>query len=431
MNNSIISNLKKGIWLYFFLLIFEGALRRWVIPSLASPLLLIRDVLAVYLLIIALRNNYYPSNRLVPLVFFIGLISIFTAQYFGHGNIMVALYGARILMIQFPMLFLIGHIFNKQDVIDMGRVVLWLAIPMAILITVQFYSPQSAWVNKGVGDNINGAGFAGANGYMRPPGTFSFTTGNVCFFCLEICYVFYFWLKPQLINKYLLIASSLALLVAIPTSISRTLFFQATISTLFFIWAKSSQPGFLKNFSQIVIGISIITILFLNFDGLNDQIGAFWERFTKANEVEGGLRGVFMDRFLGGLVSSFFSIDDKNIVWGQGIGMGTNVGSQLLTGKLSFLIAEGEWGRIIGESGMVLGLLIVLIRIQLSFNLLYKSFIKLINGDELPWILVSYGFLLLLQGLWSQPTNLGFYVLTGGLLISSLKTSEDKSIEEN
>lgn len=431
MNNSIISNLKKGIWLYFFLLIFEGALRRWVIPSLASPLLLIRDVLAVYLLIIAIRNNYYPSNRIVPLVFLIGIISIFTALFFGHGNLFVALYGARILMIQFPMLFLIGHIFNKQDVIDMGKVILWLAIPMTILITMQFYSPQSAWVNKGVGDNIEGAGFSGANGFMRPPGTFSFTTGNVTFFCLVACYVFYFWLKPQLINKYLLIASSLALLVAIPTSISRTLFFQVFISTLFFIWAKSSQPGFLKNFSQIVIGISIITILFLNFDGLNDQIGAFWERFTKANEVEGGLRGVFMDRFLGGLVSSFFSIDDKNIVWGQGIGMGTNVGSQLLTGKLSFLIAEGEWGRIIGESGMVLGLLIVLIRIQLSFNLLYKSFIKLINGDELPWILVSYGFLLLLQGLWAQPSNLGFYVLTGGLLISSLKTNEDESIEEN
>ncbi len=431
MNNSILSNLKKGIWLYFFLLIFEGALRRWVFPSLASPLLLIRDVLAVYLLIIALRNNYYPSNRLVPLVFLIGLISIFTALFFGHGNLFVALYGARILMIQFPMLFLIGHIFNKQDVIDMGKVVLWLAIPMAILITMQFYSPQSAWVNKGVGDNIEGAGFSGANGFMRPPGTFSFTTGNVTFFCLVSCYVFYFWLKPQLINKYLLIASSLALLVAIPTSISRTLFFQVSITTLFFIWAKSSQPGFLKNFSQIVIGISIITILFLNFDGLNDQVGAFTERFTKANEVEGGLKGVFLDRFLGGLISSFNNIDDKNIVWGQGIGMGTNVGSQLLTGKLSFLIAEGEWGRIIGESGMVLGLLIVLIRIQMSFSMLFKSFTKLINGEELPWILVSYGFILLLQGLWSQPSNLGFYVLTGGLLISSLKTNEESFIEEN
>lgn len=429
MNNSILSNLKKGIWLYFFLLIFEGALRRWVFPSLASPILLIRDILAVYLLFIAIRNNYYPSNRIVPLVFFVGIISIFTALFFGHGNLFVALFGARILMIQFPMLFLIGHIFNKQDVIDMGKVFLWLAIPMTILITMQFYSPQSAWVNKGVGDNFEGAGFSGANGFMRPPGTFSFTTGNVTFFCLVACYVFYFWLKPQLINKYLLVVSSLALLVAIPTSISRTLFFQITITTLFFIWAKSSQPGFLKNISQIVIGISIITILFLNFDGLNDQIGAFTERFTRANEAEGGLKGVFMDRFLGGLISSFYNINDNKIVWGQGIGMGTNVGSQLLTGKLSFLIAEGEWGRIIGESGMILGLLIVLVRIQMSFILLFNSFTKLINGDELPWILTSFGFLILLQGLWSQPTNLGFYVLTGGLLLASFNNEEKEELQ--
>jgi hypothetical protein len=407
----------------------EGGLRRWVFPSLASPLLLIRDVLGVYLLIFAIRNNYFPFNRLVQLVFSVGLISIFTALFFGHGNLLVALFGARILMIQFPMLYLIGHIFNKQDVIKMGKVILWIAIPMAILITLQFYSPQSAWVNKGVGDNVNGAGFYGAKGFMRPPGTFSFTTGNVSFFCLVCCFVLYFWLQPKLINKYLLVFSSIAMIVAIPTSISRTLFFQVIISFLFFVWAKSMKPGFLKNLSQLVIGLSIITILFINFNGLKDQTEAFTERFTKANESEGGLKGVFLDRFLGGLISAFYNIEDKDIVFGQGIGMGTNIGSQLLTGKLSFLIAEGEWGRIIGESGMIIGFLIVIIRIQISFSLLIKSFKNLFIGNELSWILVSYGFLLQLQGLWSQPTNLGFYVLTGGLILASLKTSEEE-IEE-
>ncbi len=430
MNNTIISHLKKGIWLYFILLIIEGGLRRWVFPSLANELLLIRDVLGFYLLFIALKNKYFPINRLVQLVFSVGILSIFTALFFGHGNLFVALFGARILMIQFPMLYLIGHIFNKQDVIKMGKVILWIAIPMAILITLQFYSPQSAWVNKGVGDNVNGAGFAGAKGFMRPPGTFSFTTGNVSFFCLVGCYILYFWLQPKLINKYLLIFSSIAMIVAIPTSISRTLFFQFIISFLFFVWAKSMKPGFLKNFSQLVIGLSIITILLINFNGLKDQTEAFTERFTKANEVEGGIKGVLLDRFLGGLISAFYNIEDNDIVFGQGIGMGTNIGSQLLTGKLTFLIAEGEWGRIIGESGMVIGFLIVIIRVQMSFSLLIKSFKNLFIGNELSWILVSYGFLLLLQGLWSQPTNLGFYVLTGGLILASLKTNEEEIEEE-
>ena len=39
--------LKKLFWAYFLLLIFEGALRKWVMPQLSAPLLLIRDPLAL------------------------------------------------------------------------------------------------------------------------------------------------------------------------------------------------------------------------------------------------------------------------------------------------------------------------------------------------------------------------------------------------
>ena len=424
-----LKNIKKGIWIYFIILIIEGGLRRWILPSLATPILIIRDLLGIYLLIVAYGTDYFPKNRLVPIFFSIGLISVFTALFFGHGNLFVALFGARILVVQVPLLFLIGHVFNQEDVIAMGRVVLWISIPMAILITLQFYSPQSAWVNKGVGDNLEGAGFSGSNGYFRPPGTFSFISGTVSFFSLVGCYVMYFWLQPKFISKSLLIASSFALLISIPTSISRSLFFQFIITLFFFIWAKSNRPGFLKNISQIFFGFALITILFLNFKGLEDQINAFSTRFTTANEGEGGLKGVFIDRFLGGLVGSFSSLEDKYVVFGQGIGMGTNVGSQLLSGKLAFLIAEGEWGRVIGESGMILGFLIVFLRIYMSFNIILKCYNRLKYGDALSWMMMSFGFLVLLQGLWGQPTSLGFYVLIGGLVLASLKNRKKESLQ--
>src|SRR3984893_17277631 len=43
--------LRRLIWLYFWVLIFEGALRKWIVPSLSHPLLIIRDplVLLIYL----------------------------------------------------------------------------------------------------------------------------------------------------------------------------------------------------------------------------------------------------------------------------------------------------------------------------------------------------------------------------------------------
>lgn len=422
-------NLKKGIWLYFILLIIEGGLRRWLLPSLANPLLIIRDPLALYLLFNAIRLNVFPKNKLIPIIFCIGVISIFTALFFGHGNLFVALFGARILLIQFPMLFLIGRIFDRNDVVHMGKVILWISIPMALLITLQFYSPQTAWLNKGVGDSLEGAGFQGTEEYFRPPGTFSFISGVSAFFGLTACFIFYFWLQPRYVNKKILILSTIALIIAIPTSISRTLFFEVVISLFFFIWAKKELSGFFKSTAQLLSMIFLLIVLAISTDKLNTQIGVFTERFTSANEEEGGIDGVIVDRFLGGMTLAIVDIDDKHVLFGQGIGMGTNVGAQLLTGKTTFLIAEAEWGRIIGESGILLGLSFILIRIKMSFNFLFLGLKHLKKGDPLPWMLTSFGFLTLMQSQLAQPNNLGFFVLIGGLILASLKQPKYRIIK--
>jgi hypothetical protein len=153
-NEAILKMLKKGIWLYFLLLIFEGALRKWFLPFLAAPLLVVRDPVAIWLIYMAWRHNVVKANMYVLLMTFFTIIAICTALIFGHGSMVVALYGARITLIHFPVIFIIGKVFNQEDVIKMGRVLLIIAIPMTVLIALQFYSPQSAWVNRGVGGDF-------------------------------------------------------------------------------------------------------------------------------------------------------------------------------------------------------------------------------------------------------------------------------------
>ena len=102
------------------------------------------------------------------------------------------------------------------------------------------------------------------------------------------------------------------------------------------------------------------------------------------------------------------------------MGLGTNVGSQLLSGKTVFLISEGEWGRLIGEMGPLLGILAIFIRLALTAKLGIISFKKLNSGNLLPWMLLSFGALIIPQGQWAQPTNLGFSVLSGGLIIAAM-----------
>lgn len=420
--NKSVTNLKNGIWLYFLLIIFEGALRKWILPQFSSPLLLVRDPLVLYLFLSASYNKVVYFNSYIFYVITIVLISFTATMTTGHGNIFVAIYGARIFLIHFPMIFFIGSVFNRDDVIKMGKVILYLSIPMSLLIGIQFFSPQTAWVNKGVGDSIGG-GFSGAMGYLRPPGTFSFTSGVTSFFSLVAVFVLYFWIDTSKINRILLFLASLALLSAIPFSISRSLLFQIIISFIFTLvginWIKDSASKGLI----MILGLTLLVLFLSLFDIFSIGVEAFSTRFELANKAEGGIESVFLDRYLGGLINALKSSASQPFL-GFGLGYGTNVGSNILTNKSSFLISEGEWGRLIGELGPILGIGIILIRILISAKLVAWSWKYLIKNDILPWIILSFTLFVLPQGAWAQPTSLGFSVLVSGLLIASFKTKE-------
>ena len=109
--------------------------------------------------------------------------------------------------------------------------------------------------------------------------------------------------------------------------------------------------------------------------------------------------------------------------------MGTNAGAMMLSGNIDFLISEGEWGRLIGEMGLLLGLGAILVRVTLGLQLFVKSIRAIGSNNSLPWMLLSFAFLSILQGQWAQPTSLGFAILSGGLVLASLKVRKRPIIE--
>lgn len=415
--------LKQGVWAYFLLLIFEGALRKWVLPGLAAPLLVVREPLALWLVAKAWQRGLLPSTPYLAGMVLIGIAGTFSALLLGHGNIPVTIYGARILLLHFPLLFAIGGILDREDVLKMGRASLWIAIPMTVLIALQFYSPQSAWVNRGVGGDMEGAGFGGALGYFRPPATFSFTNGTTLFYSFTACFIFYFWVNLKGVNRPVLVAATVGLLAAIPLSISRGLLLQVAVSLVFLIIAILRKPQYIGR----VLGAGIVAvfalILLSKTPVFQTATEVLFTRFDEAGEVEGGLKGTLGNRFLGGLLEALAQSTDQPF-FGYGIGMGTNAGSTLLTGTREFLISEGEWARTIGELGPLMGLAVVFIRLGLSANVALGSYRRLVLGDMLPWMLLSCGLLLLAQGGWAQPTSLGFCTLLPGLLLASLRSAE-------
>ena len=414
--------LKRGVWAYFLLLIFEGALRKWFLPGLSTPLLVVRDPLALWLILATWRRGQLPANLYLTGMVLVGIIGFFTAVFLGHGNPAVALFGARILLLHFPMVFVIGRMFDRAEVLRLGRVMLWLTIPMTVLIALQFYSPQSAWVNRGVGGDMAGAGFSGAGDYFRPPGTFSFTNGTSLFYSFAAPFIFYFLFNPKQANRLLVLGATGALLLAIPLSISRGLFFSVGVTLIFALIAVLRKPGY---FGRVVLaGVAAVVLLAVlsRLSFFQTATGAFTERFESANETEGGLQGVLVERYLVKTLGSVlgFSAQVQLPFFGYGLGVFTNVG-QALTGFSAGLDVEAEWSRLIAELGPILGLSVVGLRIGLSWRIARACYQQLVRGELLPWMLLSFGLLIIPQGLWSQPTSLGFFVVTAGFSIAALR----------
>jgi len=415
------NSIKIAIWLYFFLWIFEGALRKWILPSLATPLLVVRDPIAIYIIIRAFYLNVKFVNPYVVFSSIFTLFGLAITLTFGHGNLFVGLYGARIMLLHFPVIFIIGSVFTKQDVLKMGRVLLAINILMTIIVYFQFSSPQSAFINVGIGGEGT-AGFTGAMGYSRPPGTFSFTAGLSVFYSIVSVFIFYFWLSKEYCSKILLYASTITLVIALPITISRGAVVAVLIVGLFAIIAAGTNGKSLIKllFTGCVFYIVILVLQeYTTIFNLGTEV--FMDRVESVNvATKGGFRESFLLRAINDLIGPFVELLNQPLFAGN-LGMGTNAGAQMLTGKTTFLVSENEFNRLSGEQGIIFGGGLIIIRVLLAIVIVMKTWSLPKEQKLLPFILCGTACIALVQGQWAQPTILGYAVIVVGFVMASLK----------
>jgi len=408
--------IKIAIWAYVLLWIFEGALRKWILPSLSTPLLIVRDPIAIYIILKAFHLKVKFMNPYVVLSAIFTLIGLAITLNFGHGNLFVGLYGARIMLIHFPLIFIIGVVFTKKDILNLGRVMIAINILMTLIIYFQFTSPQTAYINIGIGGE-GSAGFDGAMGYFRPSGTYSFISGLSAFYILVSVYIFYFWLSKESCSKILLIASTIALLLALPLTVSRSAVLGVLLVGLFAFIGSSTS---FKSLSRILITVLLIfclfTILQKTTTVFNLATEVFMDRVDSAGSQKGGS---IILRTSEGFTQPIVDLLNQPLFAGN-LGMGTNAGAQMLTGKIKFLISEGELGRLGGEQGLILGGGLIAIRLFLAIGLFYKS-IKLPSKLKLlPLTFCGTALFMITQGQWAQPSMLGCAIIAAGLLVASI-----------
>lgn len=408
------------IWIYFLLLIFEGALRKWILPGLAEPLLLIRDPFLILIYIRALGRGVFVVNGFVIVLGFLGMIALLLGMTVGSGNLVVTGFGFDAMFFHLPLIFIMPRVLDREDVVRIGRAMLWLSFPMAALMAMQFRAGPDDWVNVGVGGTV-GAQIRGALGKIRPPGFFSFITGAAQFLGLATVFVLYGWIKKGTYSRYLLLGAGGAITLAAGVSTSRLTL--GNIGLIFLMLGlvvlldRKSVTGVVR----MLVPIGLILIVVTNLDVYKEGGEVFEARFEEAGDGQASALGKaanWTERIFGEFIGGFNAVKHAPFL-GAGLGVGTNVGARVLSGELGFLLAEGEWARCVLELGPVLGFAYLLTRVALTFSVLSPALRSAREGNPLPLLLFGSFGLLMLVCPFSQPTTLGFAVLTGGLCLAA------------
>ena len=412
-------NLIRNLFvLYLVLWIFEGALRKWFLPGLSSALLLIRDpvVLAIYFL--ALRSRIFPWNAFTAGIFVLAGIS-YVGSIIGtfstaQSSLLVTLYGLRADFLHLPLIFIMPSVFSRDDVEHFGYWILVLSIPITVLMVMQYSAGGDHWLNAAAGGE--GRQIDSVDGKIRPAATFSFITGTVNFLSLVTAFVIYGMISENRYSIWLLCSSAFGLLVSLAVSGSRSAIFSCAIVALGLIPCVCLNRKYLAMTGRLALIGAVMLLLASQTKYFQEGMGTTTTRFENAGRHE----SVTL-RFLSGFLDPFDNVGDVPML-GYGLGMGTNAGAKLLTGRVTFLLAEGEWARLIMESGPLVGFAIILFRSCLMFYLGYKALLRA-RTDCLALFLFGAMALAILNGQFGQPTIQGFATIGATLcLCAALNT---------
>jgi hypothetical protein len=417
----------RGIWAYFWLLILEGVLRKWVVPQLSAPLLIVRDPVVLFIYWQAFRSRKVSAQGLLPIAAF-GLAFIFLAGIqleLRLNNLPIALYGLRSYVLHLPLIFIMKQVLTMEDVKKFGRVCLILSIPMTLLMAVQYRGSPGSWVNAGAGGGEGQIRSAGE--HVRAAGTFSFATGPALFFPLVAAFLIFAISEKKAYSKRLLIAAAAASVMALPLSGSRTFLLAVAFVVMVGAVSMLRSMRLLMQLAGTGVALLLLVLVCAQLPIFQDSLVTLQTRWEDAAQGTGGTGdstygagGLLKNRLWPTLVEPFE--EASKLSWlGEGIGMGSNVAAALTTGSAGFLLSENPWLRLCQEVGPVLGLAFIGYRVFLCAQFAGNAWLALRRKSPLALLLASATLITFLLGLMEQPTSLGFMVFGAGLTFAAAK----------
>lgn len=420
----------RAVLLLYLLSLIEGPLRKWILPELAGPLTLLRDPFVITLYVYAYLHKLILRREIA--VLWLGFAAFTTwfglFQYmFNEFGLTGWMLGVRTYWLYMPLAFVVASAFRREDVLRFLRLNLWIALPYALLVSMQYNGGAGAFINRGVGGDEGGVvGLAG--GIVRPFGLFTYTGPNVQFSAALIAMFTALHVagardRPK---RPLFVAMAAAVgTIAVLTG-SRSIYFQAFFILGFSVLGLAiARPNgataarILGVFGFVALGGVGLVLAF------PDMFAAMDARFERAALSEGSI----LLRALSGLIAPLDALDTAPF-FGHGIGLGAP-GVAHFIGLPPLIFGEADLQRNINELGLLLGLMMLLLRVGTMIWLALLAMQLAQRGVAMALPLAGFALLPLLMGqITHSPINAFLVWLCVGLVLSADSVDERKKYED-
>ena len=422
-----VGEVRRWIYLYLFLLVFEGVLRKWLfggVPLVSWGLLVVRDPVAVMIYLLAWRAEVFSRNLRAASWLVLGGFSVLgMLQLLANPELSfwVVLYGVRTYCLHVPLIFVMAEVLTGEDLQRIGRWLLLLAGPMAALMVAQFLAPPDAFINRGTIGEFGQIG--SALGRIRPAGTFSYNTGAESFNLLVAAFLLYAFVQPGWVGRGVKWTALVALVAVLPVSGSRGFVLSLGLLIAFALVGGIFHRRLLR-VTLVSSGIGAGVFFLLTFTPFfREGLQTFATRWDQALGESGSVNEAIVQRFFGEFIRAFQSLAETPLL-GNGLGLGSNVGTALSMWAVGFLLAESEWERTVLEMGPVVAILWLGARCALGAWVVRRAWVSLRRRDPLAWLLFGTECTAIFNGSMAQPTSLGFLVFTTGLCLAAARAGE-------
>jgi hypothetical protein len=417
----------------YWLLILEGALRKWVLPQFQKEIYFIRDPIVLTVYWMSIRYRLFRHSTIIltitVLIAWLCMMEVMFHAMTGRCDPLLTGYGLRSYFFYIPLALVIAETFDRADLERLVRQTLLFSIPAAVISIFQSLEPAGAIINAGIsGDPENQVHTLGVGAHLvRTTGTFSSNFGQALFVGSVLAMLIWVWALPannRPLRGMTLLAVTAAALANVAVSGQRMIFVLAALVLCAALVAGVLMHGIGTSWNAIKSCAILVTIgVFLGPVLFPNQLHGLGMRSAQVAGSDDWYSYGIVNRALKDFVLFEDRIDTVPLT-GYGIGETSNAGEILHRSFTGWI--ENDWQRHVVELGPTLGLIVILLRVALAVWLGANACIATRRNDDALGLLF-FGFIgttVLYSSITTQGTVSGYGWLFVGFCMAANRSQK-------